>query len=75
MSLTSKNKHWNNIDTLSYISSSKWVILVRKHVNLKLEWMKNYDTKPKKKKKNPFYLLLQLDCQLFHFGKISTITN
>ena len=33
------------------ISSSKYVILIRKHVNLKLEWMKNYD-----KKKNPSHM-------------------
>ena len=29
----------------------------------------------KNKNKNPFYLLLQLDCQLFHFGKISDDTR
>ena len=36
-------------DTFDCINSSKYVILVEKCVNLKLKWMKNYDTKKKKK--------------------------
>ena len=37
-------------DTFDCINSSKYVILVEKCVNLKLKWMKNYDTKKNNKK-------------------------
>ena len=39
--------HFLKLDSWHFgcISSSKGTILIKKRVNLKLKWMKNYDTK------------------------------
>ena len=42
-----KKKKKKTHDTIGCISSFKCVILMRKRLNLKLEWIKNYDTKIK----------------------------
>ena len=42
-----QNKTTKTHDTTGCINSSKCVILMRKRLNIKLEWMKNYDTKKK----------------------------
>ena len=47
----------------------KCIILVDKHVNLKLGWMENYDIKPKKKKKKSFIHALAHVMRLAIFNK------
>ena len=42
---------------LAVLEVLKCAIFVRKRVSLKLEWVKNYDTKPTKKKASIQYLM------------------
>ena len=58
-----------------YISSFKCVILMRKLVNLKLEWMKNYDTKKKKKPVIMVSLVFGWFCSRQPGGTLNNLKN